>query len=326
MSHPFRVLCLWDVSFCPWVLDRLREVAEVDLHAPERPWVEAHIGEYDAILVALALPLDADLIARAMRLRVVVTPSTGLDHLDLKALAARGIEVQSIKTEFDLLDRITATAEQAWALTLAAARKLPMAHQAALRGEWARDRFRGTQLSGKTLGILGVGRLGSMVARYGQAFGMHVIGCDRSPRRALDFVEYVDFDALLTRSDVVSIHVHLSEDNRRLLSADAIARMRPGAILVNTSRGGIVDEEALVAALRAGRLGGAGVDVVDGEWRTDLADHPLIVLAREHPNVVISPHVGGVTVESQAMSLQFSADRLAAQLRSASQGAQARSS
>jgi len=311
MPDPYRVLCLWDVSFCPWVLDKLRAVAEVDVQAPDRDFVVAHIGEYDAILVALSLPLDAELIGRAQRLRVVVTPSTGLDHLDLKALAARGIEVQSIKTEYELLDRITATAELAWALALAAARKLPMAQQAALRGEWARDRFRGTQLSGKTLGILGVGRLGTMVARYGRAFGLQVIGCDRSPRKLLDFVEYVDFDTLLNRSDILSIHVHLSEDNRHLLNAAAVARMKPGAILVNTSRGGIVDETALVAALREGRLGGAGVDVVDGEWRPDLVDHPLVALAREHPNVVISPHIGGVTVESQAMSLQFSADRLA---------------
>lgn len=311
MSQPFRVLCLWDISISPGVLDRLRAVAEVDVREPDRDWVTAHIGDYDAVLVALALPLDADLVSRAHRLKIVVTPSTGLDHLDLTALAARGVTVQSIKTEFELLDRITATAEMAWTLALAASRKLPMAHQSALRGDWARDRFRGTQISGKTLGILGLGRLGTMVARYGQAFGLRVLGCDRSPRKTLDFVEYVDFDTLLAESDILSIHIHLTDDNRHLIDAAAIARMKPGAVLVNTSRGGIVDETALVAALRSGHLGGAGLDVIDGEWRTDLAAHPVIALAREHPSVVISPHVGGVTVESQTMSLQFCADRLA---------------
>jgi D-3-phosphoglycerate dehydrogenase len=310
MAMP-RVLCLWDVSFCPHVLDRLRTVAQVDIRAPERESVLAAIAGYDVVLAALSLPLDAELIARAGSLRIVVTPSTGLDHLDLAALSARGIAVQSIKEEFELLDRITATAEMAWALALAAARKLPMAHQAALRGDWARDRFRGSQIAGKVLGVLGVGRLGSMVARYGQAFGLRVLGCDPAPRKVLPFVGYVDLDTLLAQADILSIHVHLTPENRHLLDARAIAGMKDGAILVNTSRGGVVDETALAAALRSGKLGGAGLDVIDGEWRPDLSEHPLIAIARDHPNVVISPHLGGVTVESQAASLQFCADRLA---------------
>src|SRR5690606_5212170 len=144
----------------------------------------------DVYMAALAVRLDRDMIARASRLKLVATPTTGLDHLDLDALQERGIELINIKTEFELLDRITATAEMAWALMLAAARHIPKAAAAANRGEWARDAFRGRQVAYKTLGILGVGRLGMMVAEYGKAFRMRVLGCDPAPRKKVPGVEY----------------------------------------------------------------------------------------------------------------------------------------
>lgn len=283
----------------------------MDVRPPDRDLVAGIVGDYDAILVALSLPLDRELIALAKRLRVVVTPSTGLDHLDLVALTERGIEVQSIKVEYELLDQVSATAEQAWALLLAVSRKLPAAHAAALEGRWARDEFRGTQIRGKTLGVVGVGRLGMMVARYGQAFGLTVLGCDPAPRRELDFVDYVDLDTLVERADIISLHVHLNDSTRHLIDGRAFARMKEGVTIINTSRGGLIDETALVEALESGKVAGAGLDVIDGEWRTDLDQHLLIQLARRHPRVVISPHVGGVTLESQAMTLKFTADRLA---------------
>lgn len=311
----FRVLCQWDVSFCPWVLDQLRQVATVDVRPTDRQFLLDHIHEYDAILVILKTPLDREILSRAKRLKYIVTPTTGLDHLDLQAIEELGITLQSIKTEYDLLDRVTATAELAWGLLLAAARKLPMAHQAAMRGIWARDAYRGMQLSGKTLGILGVGRLGKIVADYGNAFRMRVLGCDHNPRFKAPGVEYVDFDTLLAQSDVLTIHIHLTPENKHLINAAAFAKMKQGVVIVNTSRGGIIDEAAFVDAIRSGKVGGAGLDVIDGEWRTDLVDHPLIALAREHPNVVIAPHIGGITVESQAMTMQFCADRLARSIR-----------
>lgn len=310
----WRVLCLWDISFCPWVLDSLKRVAIVDVKPPDRQWVLQHIHEYDAIFVSLMVPMDEEIISRATRLKKLITCSTGLDHLDLRALESRGIELQSIKTDFDLLDQVTATAELAWALALAASRKLPAAHNAAMQGIWAREIYRGRQLSGRTLGILGVGRLGKMMADYGRAFRMRVLGCDNNPRQKLDHVQYVDFKTLLAESDVLSIHIHLTEANRGLINRDALKLMKKDAIIVNTSRGAIIDEDALVEAIRSGKLGGAGLDVIDGEWRTDLIDHPLIKLAREHPNVVIVPHVGGITIESQSMTMQFCADRLAKML------------
>lgn len=307
----WKVLCLWDIGECPDVLDDLKAVADVDVMPPEFDSVAAAIGEYDAVLTALQLPLDAGLIARARKLKVVVTPSTGLDHIDQAALASAGIALQSIKTEYALLEKITATAELAWALLLAVARKIPSAHAAVLRSDWARDRLRGSQISGKTLGIVGAGRLGSMMARYGQAFGMRVIACDPAPRKRVPGVDYVAMTQLLREADFVSLHVHLTDETRHMIDAQSFAEMRPGAVIVNTSRGALIDETALVASIESGRLGGAGLDVIDGEWLEDLSTHPIIVAAHRHPNIVLSPHIGGVTHDSQRTVFQFCTERLA---------------
>jgi D-3-phosphoglycerate dehydrogenase len=127
-------------------------------------------------------------------------------------------------------------------------------------------------------------------------------------------VELVDFATLLRESDVLSIHIHLTEENRHLFRRDTFAQMKPGAVLINTSRGAILEESSLLEALETGHLGGAGLDVVDGEWSVDLRDHPLIRYARNHENLVISPHVGGVTYESQRAAFTFVAERAKARM------------
>jgi D-3-phosphoglycerate dehydrogenase len=306
----WRVLNMADTTACPDVFGPLGNLAEVVSLPPDQNVLRESLPGFDVYFASLHVRLDADALRAAQRLRVIATPSTGLDHVDLKAAGERGIAVLSLKDDTAFLERITATAELAWALLLAVVRRLPWAFAAAREGRWARDEFRGQQLSGKTLGILGYGRLGRMVARFGLAFGMRVIACDIRDVRPDDGVTMVDRDELLRESDVLSVHVHLTEDNRRLLDAEAFARMRRGAVLINTSRGGVIDEATLVEALRSGRLGGAGVDVVDGEWDENLRSHPLIRYANEHDNLVITPHVGGVTHESQRMAFEHTVAKL----------------
>lgn len=310
-----KVLCCWSRDLGHALLGRLPEVADVEWLPASRELLLARLEEFDAYLAALSVRLERDMIARAAagRLRVVGTPSTGLDHLDLDALAEHGVELLALRGEEALLDRITATAELAWALLLAAVRRVPSAHAAACRGAWARDRFRGRQLSGRTLGVIGVGRLGRMVADYGRAFRMRVLGTDVRPVEHPG-VEMVRLPRLLADADAISVHVHLTPENRGLLGPAEFAAMKPGVVLVNTSRGAILDETALLEALRCGRVAAAGLDVIEGEWRSDLRGHPLIAYARDHENLVITPHVGGVTVESQTMSHAFLADKVAAAL------------
>lgn len=306
------LICAADLSGFPDVRVLLDTVFEVRVARPATPEALARaLPEADAYFATLEVRLTEALLASAPRLKAIATPSTGLDHLDLEAAARRGIAVLGLKDERALLDRITATAELAWALTLSCVRRLPAAFDAARAGCWARDALRGHQLADKTFGIVGCGRLGTMVAEYARAFRMTVLGYDVRAVQ-LEGVERVDFESLLRRADIVSLHVHLTEDTRRLFNRNVIARMKPGSVLINTSRGAIVDEAAVIEALEHGRLAGYGTDVIDGEWRDDLDRHPLICHAREHENCVITPHIGGVTFESQAMALEHAARQLIA--------------
>ncbi len=303
------VVCAADLGHLPAVCELLASAGEVR-YVPATPEaLAAALPEADAYFASMHVRITGEMMAAAPRLRAIATPSTGLDHIDLPAARQRGITVLSLKDDRELLDRITATAELAWLLILACARRLPEAMDAVRRGVWARDAVRGHQIAYKTLGILGCGRLGSIVAQYAQTFRMKVLGCDVRPID-LPGVEFVSFERLFRESDVVSIHIHLTDETRGLVSRPVLQSMKPGSILVNTSRGAIVDEVSLLQVLQNGPLAAAGVDVIEGEWRPDIADHPLMVYARSHPNLIITPHVGGVTYEAQEMAYEAAARKL----------------
>jgi D-3-phosphoglycerate dehydrogenase len=312
---PWKILNMQDISNMPDVLDPLKPFGEVVTVAPSEAVLWQRLKEFDVYIATLEVRLSAGLIDAAPRLKVVVTPSTGWDHIDLAHLRSRGIDFLSLKEHTDFLDRITSTAEMGWALLLAVARRLPWSFDAARKGDWARNRYRGYQLSGKTMGILGYGRLGKIMARQARGFAMRTIACDVRAVAPEPGVEIVDFETLLRESDVLSVHVHMTEENVGLLGTDAFAKMKPGAFVINTSRGRVIDEAALLSALQSGRLGGAGLDVIDGEWRTDLSQHPLVAYARTHENLVISPHTGGVTYEAQRLTLAFMVEQLLQHLR-----------
>jgi D-3-phosphoglycerate dehydrogenase len=306
----WKILDMADCTAYPGVFAPLAKLADMVSLPAEQQVLYDRIPEFHGYFASLHVRADRQVIERARQLRVIATSSTGTDHLDLAAAAERHITVLSLKNDTEFLDGITATAELAWGLLLAVVRRLPWATAAAFRGDWARDRFRGRQLSGKTLGILGYGRLGRMVAEYGKAFRMKVLACDVRQVRPADGVTMVDFETLLGQSDVLSVHIHLTEETRGLLDERALARMKPGAVLVNTSRGAIVNEASLLAALESGRLAGAGLDVICGEWDDNLSSHPLIRYANAHENLVISPHIGGVTYESQHLAMEHTVAKL----------------
>ncbi len=294
-----------DTSWCPEVLEALKPYAQVVTLKPTRKALLENINRFDAYIASLYVQLDKEILDKATRLKVIVTPSTGTDHIDIEEARRKNIAILSLKNDTEFLDSVTATAELVWALLLSTVRRLPWAFEAAKAGWWARDRFRGHQLSGKTLGILGYGRLGRIVGQYGNAFRMKVIACDIRKVNPESYVKLVDFDTLLGQSDVLSVHIHLTDENRNLINEKTLAKMKKGAILINTSRGAIIDEQALLKALSSGHLAGAGLDVIDGEWNNNLKTHPLIQYANENENLIISPHIGGVTYESQKMTLEF---------------------
>jgi len=256
----------------------------------------------DAYITSLRIPVDADVLAHAPQLSVVGTASTGTDHLDLRLLAERGITVLSIKDDRELLDQITSTAELAFGLLITCARRLGECFAAGREGRWERHLLAGQQLSGKTLGLIGCGRLGTMMAEYGQAFRMRVIARDPHARRVPGWVQLTELDELLRESDFVSLHVHLTDETRGLLGARELGLMKHGACLINTSRGGLIDEAALIEEMENNRISSAGLDVIDGEWQQDKYNHPLIAYSRRNPRLYITPHVGGTSPEAGLLS------------------------
>jgi glyoxylate reductase len=242
-------------------------------------------------------------------LQFVSSMSVGVDHIDVPALSERGIPLGHTPGVL-----VETTADAAFALLLAAARRVAEADRFMRGGEWTRanawapDFFTGRDVSGATLGIVGLGEIGQAVARRAAGFGMQVLAWNRTPRE-VPGIESLELDELLRRSDFVSVHVALAAQTRNLLDAEKIAIMKPGAVLVNTARGGIVDEHALALALANGSLSAAGIDVFEREPVSP--DNPLLGL----PNVVVTPHIGSATGQTRARMADMAAANAIAALR-----------
>ena len=248
------------------------------------------VADADALLVRSATKVDAELLAAAPRLQVVARAGVGLDNVDVRTATQSGVMVVNAPTS-----NIVSAAELAVALMLAAARHVSPAHQALRRGEWHRSRYTGTELYEKTVGILGLGRIGVLVAQRLSAFGMKVIAHDpyvQAGRAAQMGVRLVDLDTLVAESDFMSVHLPRTAETIGLIGHDQLRRAKPSLVLVNAARGGIVDEEALYAALKEGRIAAAGLDVFATE---PCVDSPLFEL----DNVVATPHLGASTDEAQ---------------------------
>jgi len=305
-----RILIAEPLHFCDEAKAILEQAGDVELRACDRRELQQALAQYDVVWVRLANRIDRAMLAGDLRCRVLAVPVTGLDHVDLQACAEQGIAVLSLRGEVDFLREVRATAELTVGLTLALLRKLNAEAAHVSSGGWNRDLFWGHELHGKTAGLIGVGRLGTLVAGYFRAFGMRVIGYDPRPDFPSQVAQRVDsVAALMSESDIVSLHVAYDDSTRHLIGRPELERMKPSAVLINTSRGGIVDDRALLSALEQGRLAGAALDVLDGEPQIR-ADHPLIQYAREHDNLLIVPHIGGNTVESFAKTEVFLAHKV----------------
>ena len=292
----------------------LESVGRVHLLDCDRDALARGFVEHDVVWVRLRNKVDEAVIGRAPKCRVIASGTTGLDHIDLEVAADRGIRVVSLKGESEFLERIRATAELAVGLTLALIRHIPRAAAAAANGVWNRDLFEGRQLFEKTAGIVGVGRLGKITAGYFQALGMDVVGFD--PRA--DFPAGVrradSLEALLRESDVVSLHASLEPSTVGLIGSAELSLMKRTAVLVNTARGGLIDEESLLAALRSGDIAGAALDVLASEPDVS-AEDPLLAYARNHDNLLVVPHIGGRTRESLEDTEVFMAEKVVAALK-----------
>jgi D-3-phosphoglycerate dehydrogenase len=264
------------------------EVRWVD--GPDREKLLAAVPDADALLVRSATTVDAEVLAAAPKLKIVARAGVGLDNVDVDAATARGVLVVNAPTS-----NIHSAAEHALALLLAAARQIPAADATLRDHTWKRSSFSGTEIFGKTVGVVGLGRIGQLVAQRLAAFGAHVAAYDpyvSAARAAQLGIELLTLDELLARADFISVHLPKTKETAGLINKEALAKTKPGVIIVNAARGGLIDEEALAEAVISGHVRGAGLDVFSTEPCTD---SPLFEL----PQVVVTPHLGASTEEAQ---------------------------
>ena len=252
----------------------------------------ARIGDLDALIVRSATKVTAKALAAAKKLKVIGRAGVGVDNVHVETATERGIVVMNTPG-----GNTISTAEHTFSLMLSLARKIPQAHASMASGKWDRKSFEGTELCGKTLGIVGMGRIGGEVARRAIAFGMNVIAFDpylvQSRARSLQVELADDLGALLTRADFITVHMPMTAETKNILNAKTLAQCKKGVRIINCARGGLVEEAALLEALKSGQVGGAALDVYEKEPPPE--DFPF----RSLPNVVLTPHLGASTSEAQ---------------------------
>ncbi|GAA4553904.1 phosphoglycerate dehydrogenase [Pseudonocardia xishanensis] len=264
------------------------EIRHVD--GTDRPALLAAIADADALLVRSATKVDAEALAASTRLKVVARAGVGLDNVDVPAATARGVMVVNAPTS-----NIVSAAEHAVALLLATARHIPAADASLRQGQWKRSQYGGVELQGKTVGVVGLGKIGQLVAQRLAAFDVKLVAYDPyvAPARAAQLgIELLGLEDLLKVADFISIHLPKTAETLGLIGKDQLALTKPGVIIVNAARGGLIDEDALAEAVRSGHVGGAGVDVYVSEPTTS---SPLFELE----NITVTPHLGASTTEAQ---------------------------
>jgi D-3-phosphoglycerate dehydrogenase len=272
-------------------LEILRAHHEVDEKiglSPEE--LAAIIGDYDALLVRSQVKVTAEILAHASRMVVIGRAGVGVDNVDLEAATKAGIVVVNAPT-----GNTVSAAEQTITLMLALAHKTAAADASMRRGEWKRSSFTGVELRGRTLGIIGLGKIGQAVADRARGLEMNVIGHDpfvTAEQAALHGVTLADIDTIIETADVITVHVPINKTTRGIINADNIGKLKPGVMLVNVARGGVYDEAAVAQALTDGKIAGAAFDVYDPE---PPVDSPLLTA----PNTVLTPHLGALTAEAQ---------------------------
>ncbi|MFI6211012.1 phosphoglycerate dehydrogenase [Nocardia brasiliensis] len=291
MSQAGRPVVLIADKLAQSTVDALGDGVEVRwVDGPDRPALLAAVPEADALLVRSATTVDAEVLEAGKNLKIVARAGVGLDNVDVPAATERGVMVVNAPTS-----NIHTAAEHAVTLLLAAARQIPAADATLREHTWQRSKFNGVEIFDKTVGVVGLGRIGQLFAARLAAFETKIVAYDPyvSPARAAQLgIELLSLDELLERADLISVHLPKTPETKGIIGKEAIAKTKPGVIIVNAARGGLVDEQALADAIKSGHVRAAGLDVFETEPCTD---SPLFEL----PQVVVTPHLGASTAEAQ---------------------------
>ncbi len=296
VTQPIHTLIAETLNFSPEAIKGLEALGNVTLKDIEKSELTNALATYDVFWFRLKFRIEEKDFPVDTKTRFILCPVTGLDHIDLEACEKRGIQVLALKGEYEFLKEVRATAEHTMGLTLSLLRKVPQAVSSVNNSVWDRDLFKGQEIYGKKVGILGVGRLGTITAGFFKAFGASVYGYDIKDFDLSICNKVNSIEDLFSEVDILSVHVAYNQDTHHLVTADLLQKMKPSAMLINTARGGIIDSDALVSSLQNKKIAGAALDVIEDEYNT--SNNKLIAYAKQNDNLIITPHIGGNTYES----------------------------
>lgn len=304
--EPMKVLITEPLDFGQENLYLLQEIAEVSKGPFPRTDLLKAVEEVDVLMIRLGHLIDKEILDAAGNLKFILTPTTGLNHIDLQEAKRRGVKVISLKGETEFLAGIPSTAEHTWALMLSLLRKIPAAHHHVVDGNWNRDHFKAHNLYHYKLGILGFGRVGKQIAEYAKVFKMPYIFYDKDPSLKNQPNAVEDLEQFMAEIDVLSIHIPLNTANTGFLNETNLKYLKPSAYMVNTSRGEVVDEKFLAGMLMQKKISGLATDVLSSENSPEArANNPLIMAAQNLNNIIITPHIAGATYESMWKTEEF---------------------
>ncbi len=271
--------------------------------------LEKILNEVDIFWFRLGYKIDSEVLNFKSRCKYLVTPVTGIDHIDEKLCLKLGIKIISLRGEVEFLKNVRATAEHTIALTLALLRNIAPAINHTRNGQWNRDLFRGSEMFEKKVAIIGFGRLGKITAEYFNSFGCKVGFYDNVPKEHSFFItNYSSMKEAVEDADIISIHLPFNESTENILGKKFFSWLKQSSIIINTSRGGVLDEKYLLEALLLNKINGAAIDVLKGE--PNVKQNPLIEYSSKHNNLIITPHIGGNTYESFEKTEKFLASKL----------------
>jgi len=295
----YNILSTLNLDYCKKELKELKKLSNLSYLINPKKRIDDKLRNIDIYISSAGIKVDKKFIQNAKKLKAIFSPSTGTDHLDLNEIKKKKIKLFHIAKDRKLLDGFTATSELTFGLILALNRKLIPANKESASGSWPREKFIGRQLYKKTFGILGYGRLGKISSNIARGFGMKIIANDIKKIKPKN-VKMVSIKTLFKKSDFISIHIHLNNKTEGLVNKDLLQLMKKTAMIVNTSRGKIINEKHLLYSLKNKKIGGAALDVIDGEWlsKDQLKNHRLIKYEKQNDNLLIVPHLGGTTYES----------------------------
>ncbi len=301
-----KVLITESQDFSQRAITQLQEHFEVvQCDFKDRDELVANINEAEILFVRLRFKLTKEILEQATRLKYILTATTGLDHIDAHYFESRGGQVISLRGEIDFLGSIPSTAEHTWALLLALMRKIPSSFSDVKHGNWHRDNFKGHNLSGKKIGILGLGRVGKQVAHFAEAFGMKIGYFDTAVQRN-SYTSFPCAEEMFAWADIITIHIPYNADNENFVNEKLLPHCKSETVLINTSRGNIWDEKCLAQLIQENKIAGIATDVLHNEFDNEtIGQNLLVLLAQSGYNVIVTPHIAGATYESMAMTEDF---------------------